>query len=321
MFPEGLPLVRPSVPNAEDLGRDIRAIVESRILTNGPFVRELERRAEEYLGVAHCVAVASCTSGLMLVLRASAVQGEVVVPSFTFMATAHAVVWNGLGVRFADIDPVTLTLAPASVRLALGTEVGAIIATHTYGTPCDVSGLNQVAREGGARLFFDAAHAFGSRVQGQPVGRFGHGEVFSLSPTKVMVAGEGGLITTSDESFAETCRIGRDYGNAGDYDPRFVGLNARMSELHAAFALRSLEGLEERIERRGDLAMLYRGALAGLPGIFFPEVRPGDRSTYKDFTVIVDPDGFGLPARKFADALRPEGIGVRRYYAPPLHRT
>jgi dTDP-4-amino-4,6-dideoxygalactose transaminase len=319
VFPDRLPLARPRIANPARVRDDIDKILASGKLTNGRYVRDLEERAAEYLGVRECVAVASCTSGLMLVLRVSELSGDVVVPSFTFAATAHAVAWNGLRVSFADIDPGTLTLSPVDASRAAGVRTAAILATHVFGTPCDIERLQEVARRNGTRLFFDAAHAFGSRHQGVPVGGFGDAEVFSLSPTKLLVAGEGGIIATNDEALARACRIGRDYGNPGDYNCRFVGLNARMSEVHAAIGLASLETLEERVERRNALARRYRDLLAAIPGITFPRIPEGDRSTYKDFTVLVDPASFGLDATKLAEALDAEGIETRRYYAPAVH--
>jgi dTDP-4-amino-4,6-dideoxygalactose transaminase len=318
-FPEGLPLIRPRIPPSKRLLEDLSQVLSSGVLTNGPNVRELEGRAARYLGVRHCIAVASCTSGLMLVLRVADLVGDVMVPSFTFAATAHAVMWNGLRPVFSDIDPHTLTLSPAAAGRTIGVRTSAILATHTYGTPCDVEGLTELARRSGIRLFFDAAHAFGSRHQGTLVGGFGDAEVFSLSPTKVLVAVEGGMIATDDDLLAEGCRIGRDYGNPGDYDCRFVGLNARMSELHAVVALYSLEGLEERVARRNELARRYREILAAIPGVSVPVVPEGDRSTYKDFTVIIDPEEFGVGAPDLYHALSAEGIETRRYYAPPVH--
>jgi dTDP-4-amino-4,6-dideoxygalactose transaminase len=320
LFPDGLPLARPAIADPDKVAKTTYAILTSGVLTNGPTVRELEARAAEYLGVQHCVAVASCTAGLMLVLRGSRLSGDVVLPSFTFSATAHAVAWNGLRPVFADIRPESLLLDPVAAARATGMRTSAILATHTYGTPCDVEELAEVARRNGIRLFFDAAHAFGSRRGAAMVGGFGDAEVFSLSPTKVLIAGEGGIIATNDDILAERCRIGRDYGNPGDYDTRFVGLNARMSELHAATALASFDDLEERIGRRNQLAARYRKALGGLPGIAFPLVADGDRSTYKDFTVLVDADQFGMDADGAAKALAAEGIQTRRYYAPPVHR-
>jgi dTDP-4-amino-4,6-dideoxygalactose transaminase len=320
LFPDGLPLARPAVAEPGKVARAAGAILASGVLTNGPFVRELETRAADYLGVRHCVAVSSCTAGLMLVLRASELSGDVVLPSFTFSASAHAVAWNGLRPVFADIGPDDLLLDPTATARATGVRTSAILATHTFGTPCDVEGLGAVAQRSGIRLFFDAAHAFGSRRGGSMVGGFGDAEVFSLSPTKVLIAGEGGIIATGDDVLAERCRIGRDYGNPGDYDTRFVGLNARMSELHAATALASFDDLEERIARRNELAERYHKVLGDLPGIGFPVVAEGDRSTYKDLTILIDEEGFGSGAAAVARALDAEGIQTRRYYSPPVHR-
>jgi dTDP-4-amino-4,6-dideoxygalactose transaminase len=320
VFPDGLPLARPAIADPAAVTEAAGAILASGVLTNGPYVRRLEERAAQYLGVRHCVAVASCTAGLMLSLRASGLSGDVVLPSFTFSASAHAVAWNGLRPVFADIRPDDLLLDPDAVARSAGVRTSAILATHTYGTPCDVEALGRLAGDNGIRLFFDAAHAFGSRRGQAMVGGFGDAEVFSLSPTKVLIAGEGGIIATNDDSLAERCRVGRDYGNPGDYDTRFVGLNARMSELHAATALASFEDLEERIAQRNQLAERYRKVLADVPGIDFPAVAEGDRSTYKDFTILIDPDSFGMDAAAAAAALAAEGIQTRRYYSPPVHR-
>jgi dTDP-4-amino-4,6-dideoxygalactose transaminase len=162
-FPEGLPLVRPRVRDADAVAETVRGVVASGILTNGPYVRRFEQATAEYLDVRNCIAVSSCTAGLMLVLRAASLKGDVIIPSFTFAATAHAVAWNGLHPIFADIDPETLTLSPASAERASGIRTSAILATHLYGTPCDVEALEAVAEHAGLQLFFDAAHAFGSR--------------------------------------------------------------------------------------------------------------------------------------------------------------
>jgi dTDP-4-amino-4,6-dideoxygalactose transaminase len=316
---ERIPLARPSVPNPDRVAATVEEILASGVLTNGPHVRELERRAAEYLGVRHAIAVSSCTAGLMLVLRAAELSGDVIVPSFTFAATAHAVAWNGLRPVFADIDPETLTLSPHAALRAITVRTSAILATHVFGTPCDTQALEDAARSHGLRLFYDAAHAFGSQRGGVAVGGFGDAEVFSLSPTKLLVAGEGGIIATNDDVLAERCRIGRDYANPGDYDCRFVGLNARMSELHAATGLDSFEGLDERVERRNAVAARYQELLGRIPGIGFAVVRDGDRSTFKDFTVLVDPVEFGVTAAELAAALAVAGVETRRYYAPPVH--
>lgn len=317
-FPEGLPLMRPTLPDLPRLERRLGAVLQSGVLTNGPAVRELEERVAERLGVTEVVAVASCTSGLALTLQALGAQGQVVMPSFTFSASAHAVTWAKGRPVFADIRPDTLCLDPVAARALLDGAV-AMTATHIYGTPCATEALAAAAAEAGVPLVYDAAHALGSRRQGVPVGRFGTAEVFSLSPTKVVVAGEGGLVATDDAALAETLRLARNYGNPGDYDCVFAGLNARMSELHAVVALHSLEFLDEHVRRRNELADLFWSAVAGLPGLRRPVVEAGDISTYKDLTVVVDEDDFGLDAAALADALRADGVDSRHYYRPSIH--
>jgi dTDP-4-amino-4,6-dideoxygalactose transaminase len=318
-FPEGLPITKVTVPDREALLRRLDAIIDSGRLTNGATVRALEDATAERLGVPHVVGVASCTAGLMLTMRALELSGPVVLPSFTFAATAHAVAWAGGTPVFADMAATSLTLDPNDADRALP-GAGAVIGTHVYGTPCDVEALEALAADYGVPLVFDAAHALGSLRRGRPIGGFGSAEVFSLSPTKVVVAGEGGLVATSDADLAEAVRIGRDYGNPGDYDCRFVGLNARMSELHAAVGLASLGALDARLSHRNDLATRFVAAIAGLPGLRVPEVAAGDRSTYKDLTVVVDPAGFGLDAATLQVALRADGIDTRRYFYPPVHQ-
>ncbi len=315
-----LPLARPRLADPARVAAEVETILRSGVLTNGPTVRRLEAAAAAYLGVRHVVAVSSCTAGLMLVLRCAELDGDVIVPSFTFAATAHAVAWNGLRPVFADVDPDTLTLSPEAVDRVLGARTAAILATHVYGTPCDVDALRALAGVNGLRLFFDAAHAFGSSSGGVRVGGLGDAEVFSMSPTKVLVAAEGGLVSTDDDLLAERLRIARDYGNPGDYDCLFVGLNARLSELHAAVALASFEDLDERLDERNAIAGRYRERLGGIGGIRFPVVPDGDRSTYKDLTVLIDPDRFGIDADALAAALAAWGIETRRYYHPPVHR-
>jgi len=318
-FPTGLPLVRPTIGDTGRLAHRLESILQSGILTNGAVVRELEEAVAQRLGVPYVLAVSNCTSGLMLMLQALGAQGRVVLPSFTFAASAHAVVWAGGTPVWAEIDPERLTADPSDVRSVIDGAV-AMTATHVYGAPCQVDELQAVADEAGVPLVYDSAHALGSTRNGVPVGRFGTAEVFSLSPTKVTVAGEGGLVATSDPGLAEAIRIGRDYGNPGSYDCQFAGLNARMSELHAAVALHSLQGLDERIDYRNELVRLFKENVDGLDGISFQRVDPDDVSTYKDLTLIVEPDQFGLDIPQLTAALNAEGIDSRRYYSPAIHQ-
>jgi dTDP-4-amino-4,6-dideoxygalactose transaminase len=319
-FPDGLAFHRPARPPLDRVLSRLGPSYESGMLTNGRLVRELEEAAAAYLGVDHVVAVASCTAGLMLVTQALAPPGTtVLMPSFTFSATAHAAAWAGGTPRFAECDVRTcqLDLDDASARLD---GVGLVVGTHVFGAPCRPAALEELTSSVGIPVMFDAAHAFGASHDGRKIGGFGAAEVFSLSPTKVLVAGEGGLVATGDAALAERLRMGRDYGNPGDYDTRFAGLNARMSELHAAVGLCSLEDLDAHLAIRRELADRYRKSLAGLPGLRLQEVDEGDASTYKDLTVIVDPDAFGCDRDQLASALRREGVDTRPYFWPPVHR-
>jgi dTDP-4-amino-4,6-dideoxygalactose transaminase len=242
-----------------------------------------------------------------------------VMPSMTFAASAHAVSWAGGRPVFADIDPGSLTLDPASAAVGVDGAC-AITATHIYGTPCDVEGLQRVADRAGIPVVYDAAHALGSARAGRPVGGFGAAEVFSMSPTKVTTAGEGGIVATSHAEVAEHVRLGRNYGNSGDYDCAFPGLNARMSEFHAAIALAGLAGLDERLTHRRVLVEEFWSAVAGVPGLRRPVLAEGDISTYKDLTLVVEPADFGLDVPGLTAALAAEGIDSRRYFFPPIHR-
>jgi dTDP-4-amino-4,6-dideoxygalactose transaminase len=318
-FSPPLGLTEVVVPRRAILQARLDRVLDSGRLTNGPFVRELEEEAAALLGVPHVVAVASCTSGLMLVLQALGANRRVAMPSFTFSATAHAAAWAGASPRFVECDPASLTVDTDDLAQHLD-DCSVIMATHVYGTPCDVERLHAISTTTGLPVLFDAAHALGSRRRGVPVGGFGVAEVFSLSPSKVVTSAEGGLVATRDPALAEFLRLGRDYGNPGDYDCRFAGLNARMSELHAAVGLTFLADVEERVRRRSELAQLFQAETADVPGLRFPVVDRQDLSTYKDLTLLVDPVEFGMDADELAWALAAEGVDTRRYFHPPVHR-
>ncbi len=319
-FPEGLAFVRPDIPPLERVMARLAPSYERGILTKGPLMHSLEEQVAARLGVAHAVAVSSCTSGLMLVLQALHLRGPVVLPSFTFSASAHAVAWNGVAPVFAECNPRSFQLDPDDAAQRI-TGAGALMATHVFGAPCAAEQLSKIADHAGIPLIFDAAHGFGATRGGRAVGSFGTAEVFSLSPTKVLVAGEGGIVTTQDAAMADAVRIGRDYGNnPGDYDSCFPGLNARLSEFHAAMALESLGELDEHLADRRHLAERYCAGIVDVPGVQVQEIDHGDESTYKDFTIILDEERYGLSCSALVAALRAEGIDTRRYFFPPVHR-
>jgi dTDP-4-amino-4,6-dideoxygalactose transaminase len=319
-FPDGLPFFRPATPSLERVTARLAPSYDRGVLTNGPLVRQFEAEAAERLGVPHVVAVASCTAGLMLVFQALSRPGTAaVMPSFTFSATAHAARWAGAVPRFAECDVATcqLDVADAADRLD---GASLLIGTHVFGSPCTPEAVEKLGQSAGLPVVFDAAHGFGATRDGRPVGTFGDAEVFSLSPTKPMTSGEGGLVAIRDDALAERVRLGVDYGNPGDYDTLFAGLNARMSELHAAVGLESLVDLDAHLAIRRQLAARYAAALADVPGITPQHVDPRDAATNKDFTVVVDESVFGLDRDAVAAGLRAEGADTRPYFYPPVHR-
>ena len=319
-FDPPLPFAQPTLENKEKVEELIAASLESGWLTDGPLTRRLEERVGEQFGVEHCIAVSSCTTGLLFVIQALGLDGVVALPSFTFTATAHAVRWNALQPQFLDCDPATWCVGPDEIA----GEPDALIGVHVSGVPCDVEGLERSASQRGIPLIFDAAHGAGSSVQGpmgsRPLGGSGLAEVFSLTPTKVLSGAEGGLVTTNDAALAEHVRLAKNYGNPGDYNTRFPGLNGRLSELHAALALVALDHLEERVEHRNRVAARYREILQDVPGVAWQLVSPGDRSSFKDFTILIDETAFGCSRDDVVAALAAEGINTRKYYSPPVHR-
>jgi dTDP-4-amino-4,6-dideoxygalactose transaminase len=319
VFRVPLPMLKPNLPPYSCVADDFSRILSTGLITNGHFVGELEERVRDYLKIHHCIAISSCTAGMMLLFKAAHLTGEVVVASFTFTATVGALLWAGLEPVFADCRLDTFNVDPEDVERKISTRTSAILATHVFGNPADVDALEQIASSHGIKLFFDAAHGFGSLRDGRPVGSFGDGEIFSLSPTKLLIAAEGGIVVTKHPELATRIRWGRNYGNPGDYDCQLLGLSARMSELHAALALAGLEGVDDRVARRNRLAARYREELGQLPGISFQTVRNTDRSTYKDFTVAIDEEAFGLSRDIVAVALDAENVATRKYFFPPVH--
>lgn len=320
-FSEELPVTRPTLPPAAEVLTDAASLLETGMLTNGRQVAQFEEECAAYLGVGHVVAVSSCTTGLMLVLRCLGLAGEVLLPAFTFCATAHAVAWNGLAPAFVDSEPDTFNLSARTLLRQDLRRPAAILAVHVFGNPCPMDELEQVAAEWGVPLVVDAAHAFGARYPGGAmVGTRGAAEVFSLSPTKVLAVGEGGLVATSDGRLAERVRLARNYANTPDYDSLFPGLSGRMEEFNALLGRANLTRVEQYLAARERLVALYRTELGEVPGLRFQAVPPGSRSTYKDLGVYVKPERFGLTRDELALFLARENVSTRKYFHPPLHR-
>jgi dTDP-4-amino-4,6-dideoxygalactose transaminase len=320
LFPDGLRMFRPTLPPYEELAPDVAALFETGMLTAGPHSIEFERRLAEHLGVEHVVAVSSCTVGLVLACQALDLTGEVIVPSFTFMATVHPLAWNDVDPVFVDVDPETWNIDPVQVEKAITKNTSAVVGVHLLGTPAPVEALEEIADRHDLKLVFDAAHGFGALHRGEPLGRYGDVEVFSATPTKVLAAVEGGLVATNDAEIARRVRVARNYGNPGDYGSEFPGLNARMPEFNALVGMKSLDMLEANVLRRQEIAATYKRRIGALPGITFQRIEDEDRSSFKEFSLLVDEAAFGMTRAALARALGAEGIDSRFYYDPPVHR-
>ena len=315
-----IPFVRPLLPPLEEVADEFADILSSGLITKGRYLELYEQALQDHFGVRHVVCTSSCTTGLILALRCLPPGSRVIVPSFTFCATVHAIAWNNLVPVFVDCDAQTFNINPERAREAITDQTSAILAVHVFGNPADIDALTEIAGEHGLKLFFDAAHGFGATYKGQPLGYAGDASVFSSSPTKLVVTGEGGAVTSNDEGIARLVRVGREYGNPGDYDCEFAGLNARMNELNAVLGLKCLDMLAQAVAARRQLAATYQSLLGEGPGICFQKTNPFGESSYNYFSIVINAVDFGMTAEQLKDALEGQGIPSRRYFYPPVHR-
>jgi dTDP-4-amino-4,6-dideoxygalactose transaminase len=320
-FCEKLHVGRPNLGDRERFLARVNDMLDRRWLTNdGPFVQEFERKVAEIAGVRHCVAMCNATVALEIVIRALGLTGEVIVPSFTFIATAHALQWQQITPVFADIDERTHTLDPAAVERMVTPRTTGIIGVHLWGQPCDVEGLAEVARRHNLTLMFDAAHAFGCSHKGTPVGNFGAAEVFSFHATKFCNTLEGGAVVTNDDDLAQKMRLMRNFGFAGYDRVIYIGTNGKMDELSAAMGLTSLESLDDFVAVNRRHYHQYREELARLPAIRLHPYDEGERRNYQYVVLEINEDAAGLSRDELVEVLWAENVMARRYFYPGCHR-
>lgn len=321
LFPEALHVGRPNIGNRERFLERTGQMLDRLWLTNnGPLVQQFERRIAEYIGVKHCICVCNATVGLELAIRAIGLRGEVIVPSYTFVATAHALQWQEITPVFADMDPATHNLDPARIERHITPRTTGILATHVWGRPCPVEALSEIAERRGLKLMFDAAHAFGCSHRGQMIGGGGLVEVFSFHATKFLNSLEGGAITTNDDELATKIRLMTNFGFV-DYDRVIhLGTNGKMTEVSAAMGLTNLECITDlvAVNRRNHDA--YRAGLEGIPGLRLLHRDPAQQSNYQYLVVEVDPAQAGLSRDELIQVLHAEKILARRYFWPGCHR-
>ncbi|HEX6960463.1 MAG TPA: DegT/DnrJ/EryC1/StrS family aminotransferase, partial [Lacipirellula sp.] len=281
--------------------------------------KEFEAAIGEYVGVKHCVAVCNATIGLQMVVRALGLTGEVIVPSFTFPATVHALAWEGVTPVFCDVDLATHNIDPACVERLVGPQTTGILGVHLWGNACNTARLEEIAERHYLQVFYDAAHALGCGHAGQMIGGFGRAEVFSFHATKFLNSGEGGAIVTNDDMLAKRLRLLRNFGIDGDQVVD-VGGNAKMNELSAAMGLTSFESREEFIARNCENLQEYRRMLASIDGLtlFAPETDEPHNRQY----VVVDVDArtAGATRDELFAMLHRENVIAKKYFFPGCHR-
>jgi dTDP-4-amino-4,6-dideoxygalactose transaminase len=267
-FPGPLHVGRPNIGDRAALLSRINDLLDRRWLSNnGPFVQEFEAHVADFLGVKHCIAMCNATVALEITIRALGFHGEVIVPSFTFVATAHALQWQEITPVFCDVDPATHNLDSRQVEKMITPRTTGIIGVHVWGRPCAIDALSEIAQRRNLKLMFDAAHAFGNSYKGCMIGSFGQAEVFSFHATKFFNTFEGGAVTTNDDDLAAQMRLMKNFGFAGYDNVIYVGTNGKMSEVSAAMGLTGLESLDEFIAANRRNYAAYRIGLQGLPGV------------------------------------------------------
>lgn len=318
-FSEPLHVGRPNIGNRESFLDRVNEIFDNRWFSNnGPMVQQFEEEIAKHLGVKHCIAMCNGTIALEIAIRALGLTGEVIVPSYTFVATAHALQWQEITPVFADIDPVTHSLDPDSVRQMITPRTSGIIGVHIWGQPCNIEGLQVVADEHGLQLMFDAAHAFSCSHEGQMIGNFGRCEVFSFHATKFFNSFEGGAIATNDDDLAKQIRLMKNFGFAGYDNVIYSGTNGKMTEICAAMGLTSLESIDDfmQVNKRNYLA--YKKGIAEISGLSLLVNEGEDRRNHQYIVMEVD-SNFPLTRDEVIQVLLAENILARRYFWPGCH--
>lgn len=248
LFNEPLHVGRPNIGDRRLLNKRFNEILDNKWLSNnGPFVQEFERSIEKNLGVKHCIAVCNATIGLEITIKALNLTGEVIVPSFTFIATAHSLKWQEINPIFCDIDQKTHNLDPEKVEDLITPDTSGIIGVHVWGRPCAIEALTDIARKHHLKLMFDAAHAFGCSHRGTMIGNFGDAEVFSFHATKFFNTFEGGAIVTNNDDLAAKIRLMKNFGFSGNDNVIHIGTNGKMNEFSAAMGVTGLENIQQFI--------------------------------------------------------------------------
>lgn len=320
-FAEKLHVGRPNIGNRQALLSRFNDLLDRRWLTNnGQFVQEFENRLCRKLGVRHCIPICNATVALEIAIRALELSGEVIIPSFTFIATAHALQWQQITPVFCDVDPVSHNIDPTKIAALITPRTSAIMGVHLWGRPCEIEPLAQLARAKNLKLLFDASHAFGCSLNGTKIGNFGHAEVFSFHATKFLNSFEGGAIATNNDELAAKIRLMKNFGFAGYDNVIYIGTNGKMSEISAAMGITSMESMDEFIAKNRQNYLDYKAKLAGIPGLTVVEHKEENDSNYQYFVLEVDEAKTRISRDDLVSILWAENVMARRYFYPGCHR-
>jgi len=311
----------PNIGDRQAFLARVNDILDRRWLTNnGAYVQELERKLEEHLGVKHCIAMCNATVALEITIRALGMSGEVIVPSFTFVATPHSLQWQQITPVFCDIDPTTHSIDPRRVESLITPRTTGIIGVHLWGKPCAIEPLEEIAQRRNLRLLFDAAHAFGCSHNNRMIGGYGNAEVFSFHATKFFNTFEGGAVTTNDDDLAARIRLMKNFGFAGYDNVIYIGTNGKMSEVSAAMGLTSLEHLDSLIELNHRNYKAYALGLGDLPGVRLVPFNGKNSYNYQYVVLEIDSEVTGIDRDLLLQVLHAENVMARRYFFPGCHK-
>ena len=319
-FDDALHVGRPNLGNREHFLGRVNDILDRRWFTNnGIYVQEFEQRIADMIGVRNCVAICNATVALEIAIRALELKGEVIIPSFTFVATAHALQWQEITPVFGDVSPGTHHLDPDQVEKIITPRTSAIIPVHVWGMPCDIDRFQVLGDKYNLRILYDAAHAIGSSYKGTMIGNFGDAEVFSFHATKFINAFEGGAVVTNDDELANKIRFTRNFGFAGLDDVRYLGTNGKMSEVSAAMGITSLESMSNIIHVNRDNFHRYQQKLTNIDGIKLFTYPDEEKQNYQYIIVEIEERQAGISRDRLVSILQAENILARRYFYPGCH--
>jgi dTDP-4-amino-4,6-dideoxygalactose transaminase len=320
LFPETLHVGRPNMGSRADFHKLVDGLFDRKWLSNsGPLVEELEGRIADYVGTRHCVTMSNGTTALEIAIRALGLTGEVIVPSYSFIATAHALHWQGLTPVFADIDQSSHNLDPESVRSLVTPRTSGIIGVHLWGRPAPVAELEGIAAAFGLQLLLDSAHAFGNSHDGRMIGNFGRAEVFSFHATKFFNTFEGGAVVTDDAGLAQRMRLMRNFGFVDFDEVVYPGTNGKMAEVCAAMGLVNLDSLDTFVAHNVANYTAYSETIGRHDLVDLLRFDPETKGNHQYVVIELAPEVVRFRNRLVAD-LHSENVRARRYFWPGCHR-